>query len=202
MHTAIIDDRTQQCEGVIELAEQHVILTRHVIPIFPCRATAYRAVAGLRRQRQLRAVGHALMEITGRPEIAYCNSWKPKADQLRHEVWVTDFLLCYPEAEIVRGWRVDRQIRADAEMELRGQKFYVELDSGEQSHRQVRQRQLAYAGVRDFLLYVTLSERRLAGLIKHAESVKHIALFTTLQRVMADPHGAVWVDCQGQTVAI
>ena len=202
MHTAVINEGNRYCERVIELVEKHVILTRHVIPLFPCRATAYRAVAGLRRQRRLRAIGHALMETTGRPEIAYCNSWKPKADQLRHEVWVTDFLLCYPDAEIVRGWRVDRHIRPDAEMQLRGQKFYVELDSGEQSHRQVRDRQLAYASVRDFLLYVTLSERRLTGLIKHAESVRHIALFTTLERVVADPHGPVWVDCQGKTVAI
>ena len=142
------------------------------------------------------------MKSAGRPEIAYCNSWKPKSDQLRHEVWLTDFLVCYPEAEIVRGWRVDRRIRPDADMTLRGRKFYVELDTGEQSYPRVCDRQVAYAGVQDFLLYVTLSERRMAGLISHADSVKGIALFTTLNRVQQDPHGRIWIDCFGRTAAI
>lgn len=142
------------------------------------------------------------MESTGRPEIAYCNSWRPKSNQLRHEVWLTDFLLCYPDAEVVRGWKVDTHIRPDAELTLHGRKFYVELDTGEQSHRQVRDRQQAYTGVQDFLLYVTLSPRRMAGLIERSRAVQNIALFTTLGQVQSDPHGDVWVDAFGQRAAI
>ncbi|MBI5760025.1 MAG: hypothetical protein HZA46_16025 [Planctomycetales bacterium] len=142
------------------------------------------------------------MEPTGRPETVYCNLWKPKSDHLRHEVWLTDFLLCYPAAQIVRGWRVDSRIRPDAEMTLDDQKFYVELDTGEQSYRQVRERQRAYAGVQDFLLYVTLSPRRMAGLIEQSHAVHNIALFTTLAQVQADPHGKIWVDASGKTGGI
>lgn len=202
MPTLFPDEREQSRERAVELVNQHVCVMRHLAPLFSCRATGYRAVAELRRQRQLRVVGHVVMKATGRPETVFCNTWKPKADQLRHEVYVTDFLLAYPEADVVRGWRVDRRIRPDAEMTLRGHKLFVELDTGEQSHRQVRERQLAYAGVQGFLLYVTLSERRMDGLIKHAEAVKGIALFTTLAQVLADPHGRIWVDCFGKTLAI
>ena len=69
-------------------------------------------------------------------------------------------------------------------------------------YRQVRARQEVYAGVQDFLLYVSLSERRMAGLITHSATVSAIALFTTLQRVQAAPHGRIWTDRSGKTVAI
>lgn len=142
------------------------------------------------------------MARTGRPETVYCNTWKPKSDQFRHEVLLTDFLLCYPEATVVRGWSVDQQIRPDAELTIDHQKFFVELDTGEQTYRKVRERQQAYRGVQDFLLYVTLSERRLAGLKQHSETVRGIALFTTLSQVQAEPHGLVWSDCFGRAAAI
>ena len=140
--------------------------------------------------------------VSGRPETAYCNAWQPRSNQLTHDVLLTDFLLCYPLAEIVRGWQVDSRIRPDAEMTVAGQKFFVELDTGEQTYRQIRHRQRAYAAVRDLLLYVTVSETRLAGLMRHSSAVESIALFTTLDRVMRDPRGEVWVDFAGKTVSL
>ncbi len=107
---------------------------------------------------------------------------------------MTDFLILYLAAAITRGWAVNKAVRPDAEMILYDIKFNVELDTGEQTYRQVQERQAAYAGVTDYLLYVTLSDRRLQGLVKHSEAVKTIALFTTLSRVQAEPHGAVWID--------
>ena len=82
-------------------------------------------------------------------------------------------------------------------MKLEGNKYFVELDTGAQSYGQVERRQQAYRGVETTLLYVTMSESRLAGLIRHSDAVRKTALFTTLDRVMADPLGMVWVDCSG-----
>ena len=200
MESDLFDERANICQRIVELADIHVCAIRHFLPDFPSRATAYRTIARLRKERRLRCVGHVVMCAAGRPETVFCNTWKPS--KLRHELLLTDFLLCYPKATIVRGWRVDKRIRADAEMMLDGRKFFVELDTGEQSYRQVRDRQLSYAGVQDFLLYVTLSERRLQGLLGQADAVKGIALFSTLRRVQVDPAGEVWTDCYGGRAAI
>jgi hypothetical protein len=139
----------------------------------------------------------------GRPERVFCNGWRPKYDQLRHELLLTDFLLCYGEADTLRGWAVDRRLRPDAEMTLDGYFYNVELDTGEQTHAQVRRRQAAYAGTDNFLLYVTTSTKRLDGLRKNVhDAVKRIALFTTLDQAIANPRGDIWVDSEGERTAI
>jgi hypothetical protein len=144
-----------------------------------------------------------MMGETGRPERVYCNGWKPKCDQLRHELLLTDFLLLYPEADTLRGWAVNRRLRPDAEMTLAGYFYRIELDTGEQTFAQVRRRQARYAGIEDYLLYVTLTEKRLEGLRRHAhEAVKRIAMFTTLAGAQRDPHGEIWIDCLGEKAAI
>lgn len=133
--------------------------------------------------------------------MVICNGWKPKSDQLRHEVLLTDFLRCYPEAEVVRGPFVDNRIRPDAELTFSdGRAFYVELDTGLQSHTAVLRRQReAYRDVQQMVLYVTLSRRRLSGLVAHAQLVKDIAVFTCLEDAVRDPFGPIWVDAQGHT---
>lgn len=140
---------------------------------------------------------------SGRPDKIYCNSWKPKYDQLRHELLLTDFLLNYPEGDVLRGWAVNRRLRPDAELTLGDYFYYVEMDTGEQSYTQVRRRQSRYSGVEEFLLYVTLTARRLEGLRKNAHAaVKQIAMFTTLDEAIRDPRGQIWIDCQGERAAI
>ena len=138
----------------------------------------------------------------GRPERVYSNSWTPKADHLRHELLLTDFLLCYPEADVLRGWLVNKRIRPDAEMRINGRLFNVELDTGHQSYAQVRRRQQRYAGVQDLLLYVTLKSSRLAGLIRNSNAVQSIALFTTLSQAQANPFGEIWKSCSGRSGSI
>ena len=68
-----------------------------------------------------------MIEDTGRPQDVYCNAWHPKPDHLRHDVLLTDFLLCYPESEIVRGPRVNKKILPDAQMTLDGSLFFEDL---------------------------------------------------------------------------
>lgn len=136
--------------------------------------------------------------------MAICNGWRPKSDQLRHEALLTDFLLCYPEAELVRGPFVDSRIRPDAELTFPdGRFFYVEFDTGLQSHSAVLRRQRdAYRDVQQMVLYVTTSQRRLSGLVAHAELVKDIAVFTCLEDVLRDPQGEIWIDAQGNRGAL
>ena len=142
------------------------------------------------------------MNTAGPPVRAFCNGWKPKRDQLRHEILTTDFLLGYPTAEIVRGWDVDPHIRPDATMQLDGITYHIETDTGSESFRRIEKRQKVYSHVNDFVLYVALSERRLQGLIRHSQQIQRIALFTTLERAIADPRGEIWQDCDGRTASI
>lgn len=135
-----------------------------------------------------------MLHPTGRPQTVIANTWRPKPDQFRHDILLTDFLLCYPDAEIVRGPAVDKHIRADAEMIMNGHMFFVELDTGSEPYSKVERRQNSYRAVTDFLLYVTLSERRMQGLVKHSERVKNIAMFTTLDAVLRAPNGQIWTD--------
>ncbi|MCA9075848.1 MAG: hypothetical protein KDA93_12495 [Planctomycetaceae bacterium] len=142
------------------------------------------------------------MNTAGPPVRAYCNGWKPKRDQLRHEILTTDFLLGYPSADVVRGWDVDPHIRPDATMQLDGITYHIETDTGSESFRRIRKRQKVYAHVDDFVLYVTLSERRLQGLMQHSQQIQRIALFTTLERAISDPRGKIWQDCHGKAASI
>lgn len=103
---------------------------------------------------------------------------------------------------MTRGWKVNERIRPDAEMTLEGRKFFAELDTGQENHTRVSERQRAYSGVTDFLLFVTLTHRRMAGLIARAERVRDIALFTTLRQSMDDPRGEIWTDAFGNKAGI
>lgn len=193
-------DRDELCR---KRADDNPCCPRHFFGLFPNEKACYRRLDTLRERGLLRLIGEVMIGDTGRPEKVFCNGWKPKQDHLRHEVLLTDFLLLYPEAEVVRGWSVDKRVRPDAEMTLFGRRFFVELDTGEQSYAQVQRRQRqAYADVQDFLLYVTMSERRLEGLLTHADQVKGIALFTTLDKAKSDPRGPIWVDGFGETAAL
>lgn len=81
--------------------------------------------------------------------------------------------------------------------------YYVELDTGQQSLAQVRRGQIRYAGVEEFLLYVTKSQGRFEGLRRSAhESVRKTALFAALADVEREPRGQVWIDCLGEKTSI
>src|SRR2546430_1440081 len=149
----------QRDDEILRLAARHVLRTRHFFRYFTSPQAAYRRIEKLRRQGLLRLVGQIMTGDSGRPENIFSNGFKPKYDQIRHELLLTDFLLGYPEADTLRGWAVNRRLRPDAEMTLGDYFYYVELDTGEQTHAQVRRRQARYAGVEDFLLYVTMSPK-------------------------------------------
>jgi len=131
----------------------------------------------------------------------YANGWNPDPRCLAHEVYLTDFLLCYEgEADIVRDpRRVHPKLKQDAVMTFRqtGRLFNMEFDTGSEDLGTVEGQFKAYRHTQDFLLVVTLSERRMRHLMERAESVQEIALFALLDDVLDDPHGPVYRDCFG-----
>ena len=192
-------DWKQRRRDIIAFATIHVCAARHFFRYFPSPAVAYRTIKKLNDEGFLKRIGKVISKESGRPENVYCNGWKPKADQLEHELFLTDFCLCYPDADFKRGWIVNRKLRPDAEMVLDGIRFNIELDTGEQSHKQVCKRQKCYANSTDYLLYVTQSHRRLEKLRTAAEEcVRPIVLFTTLADVQRDPTGDILIDCFGE----
>jgi hypothetical protein len=193
--------RSEIDERILDFAERQVCVTRHFLKFVPNRAAAYRAATRLRKSGGLQVVGY-VKGASGRPETVFCNSWRPRSTQLFHELVVTEFLLCYPHFRYVRGYAVNQRIRPDAEIWINNAHIFIEVDTGQQSYRQIRQRQRAYFGVQDVLLYVTLSERRLKGLIRESGQVRAIALFTTLDRLLEDPAGEIWEDLSGQRTSI
>lgn len=115
---------------------------------------------------------------------------------------VTDFVLCYPQYECVRGYEVNKRVRPDAEFWFGEKCVFIEIDMGQQSYRQVRNRQRVYSDITNPLLYVTASERRLRGLIRESVQVHSIALFTTLGRVLQNPDGEIWEDANGNKCSL
>jgi hypothetical protein len=117
---------------------------------------------------------------------------------------VTEFLLLFPKAQVVRGYNVDKRIRPDAEIAIGDLRFLLELDTGKMTHRQLRFKWLKrYAGVTDYMLFVTLgSSDRLDRVIRNAKRVHDIALFATFSEVMQCPYGKVWTDAKGKQVAL
>ncbi len=151
-----------------------------------------------------------MMQDAGRPCHVYCNGWRPRLQDLRHETLLTDLLLLYPEADIIRGYRkVDRTLNPDAEMTFRRgesqRHCFVEFFTEDsENYGQIKKQFRAYRNVAadgNFLLVVTLTETRLQGLIRNAAQVAHLALFATLTDAMRDPHGC-WVDISGRTAVI
>lgn len=191
--------------ALFSLARRHVITMRHIFPLFPSRQTAYRRVKRLLKIKQLRKVGELMLQDTGPPESVFCTGWKPKYDQLYHEVMLTNFLLHYDDAaEIVRGWYVDRTLRPDAEVTLNKQLYYIELDTGSMTMGQVRRRQRVYRSTEDIILYVTLgTQRRMQNLMNASELIENRALFTTLEQIETEgPAGKVWLSRSGEFFSI
>ena len=138
------------------------------------------------------------MHMRGRPEYVYCR-WTPKYDNLRHEVNVTEFLLPFRNAEIIRGYDTDRSLRPDAEVTINGHKYLVELDCGTMSYQDIiHKRFKKYEGYEGIVLWVALTDARMHGLRTRAERVKGNALFSTLAATLTEPFGGVWLTFDGQ----
>ncbi len=148
-----------------------------------------------------------MLDGASRPRDVYCNGWKPKDSTLRHEILLTDVLMAMNDIEVRRGYEVDKDVQPDAEIWIGKRHFYMEMDTGTMSHWHVKRKwakrymrviQRVREGSPEFLLVVCVTERRLKGLVERSEPVKDIALYSTVERVMSDPWGKVWLDANGK----
>lgn len=125
----------------------------------------------------------------------YC-SYRPQETQLRHEVLLTGELLRWPLLPVNRGKFVDQEIRPDATMFIGPEQapLHVELDTGEESYRQVKTRMRAYLPSREPVLWIAPSEERMDGLISHAGAIRQHAFFKVLgSDVFYDGDGAEYL---------
>lgn len=169
---------------------------------FPTRNKAIRRLNRLVGKGRIRLVG-TVCRKTGRPEHVFCR-WRPKTDQMLHEVELTDLCLRLDAGRIVRGPGVtDTYVRPDAEVWINGRVYYLELDRATTGSGKIeRDRFRKYEGCPHLSLWVCPTEARRESLRARAAGVRAGALFATFAQAVADPHGPVWVDFDGGRAAL
>lgn len=185
------------------LLDMHPVTAAMLVRIgwFRSKNKALRRLRRLVGKKQIRLVG-TVCRKTGRPEHVYCR-WRPKLDSLLHEVELTELCFHLDAGKIARGpHATDKSLLPDAEVWIRGQLYYLELDRGTMSYAQLARRFQKYEGCRQLVLWVCSSEDRRDGMRRRAESIRSVALFTTLAQALASPHGEIWIDFQGKKAAL
>lgn len=168
---------------------------------FPTKNKALKRLGRLVVRNRIRFVG-TVARKNGRPEHVYCR-WRPKVDQLLHEVELTELCLRLDAGRILRGPHVtDTQLRPDAEVWIDGQLYYLELDRGTMGYQQIEKRFRKYEGCGHLVLWVCSSDERREGFRHRASGIRNIALFATLADVLPSPHGEVWWDYSGDRAAL
>ena len=169
--------------------------------LFPSKGKALRRLNRLVAKGRIRLVG-TVRRKGGRPEHVFCR-WRPKADDLIHEVELTDLCLRLDAERIDRGPHVtDQAIRPDAEVWINGQVYYLELDRGTMGYGQMERRFRLYEGFAHFVLWVCPAVERRDGLRARAGRLRSCALFTSFAEAVTDPHRALWLDYAGTRVAL
>jgi hypothetical protein len=167
-------------------------------------STTGKALKRLRRlvaRKKVRLVGTVSRKI-GRPEHVYCR-WRPKPDQLLHEVELTELCLRLHAGRILRGPQLEgSDLRPDAEVVINGDTYFLELDRGSMGYRQLRGRFRRYEGAGYLVLWVCPTAERRDGLRGQADGISRLALFATFAEAVADPHRPIWIDCRGERAAL
>ena len=190
-------------ERVVWLLTMHPVTAAMLVGIgwFPTRAKARKRLRRLAAKGRVRFVGTVCRKL-GRPEHVFCR-WRPKGDDLIHEVELTELCFRLDAARILRGpHATDDQIRPDAEAWINGQLYDLELDRGTMGYAQMERRFRLYEGFEHFVLWVCPTPERRDGLRARAERLRHCALFTTFAEALADPHAPIWVDVRGERAAL
>lgn len=168
---------------------------------FPNTKKALQRLRILAKRKAVTRVG-AVWRKEGRPENVYC-LWHPKSDHLLHEVELSEVCLQLSAGVIRRDPAImDRAIRADAEVVINQELFYLELDRGTMRMGQIERRLARYEGSRHISLWICADGKRLEEVRRRAAKVRHTALFTTFAEAKADPHAEIWQDFGGARVAL
>lgn len=149
------------------------------------------------RKNKIRMLAFTLQlkEWGGRPENVYCN-WPVHAQQVAHEVMLTDYLLAleraFPGIKILRGYDVDPAVRADADVTLTKLR-YVELDRGTEKEPQWEHRAKVLAKAGKGVQVLTLTEARMERLKAWSKKdIADIAFFALWEEAVRNPAGAIW----------
>jgi hypothetical protein len=188
---------------VLRLLEAHPITAAMLVTLgwFPTKGKALKRLRRLVTRKRVRLVG-AVSRKPGRPEHVYCR-WRPKPDQLLHEVELTELCLRLHAGRILRGPQLEgSDLRPDAELAINGETCYLELDRGSMGYRQLRGRFRAYEGAGRLVLWVCPTPERLDGLRRQAQGIGRLALFATFAEAAIDPHRPIWIDCRGERAAL
>ncbi|WP_407652642.1 replication-relaxation family protein [Aporhodopirellula aestuarii] len=120
-------------------------------------------MATLCKRGSVKEVGTVLLKDTGRKNKVFCTQ-DIRPDRVRHELYLTKWLLNQEADYVVRYADVDASLRPDAELHFEDGLLFVELDTGSESHEQVRQRMAVYQNCTDPVVWVCLTEKRLDGI--------------------------------------
>lgn len=185
------------------LLQEHPVTAAQLVQLglFPGKNKALQRLRRLVRRGQVRLVG-TVCRGPGRPEHVYCR-WRPGADQMLHEVELTELCLRLDAGTIRRGPAVlDRHVLPDAEVRIGSEVYYLELDRGTMSYAQLARRFRLYEGCPHLSLWVCSTAERMDGLRERAGTIEQTALFTTRAEALAGPHGAIWRDRTGMVAAL
>jgi len=193
----------QRDERVCWLLGQHPVTAAMLVTLgwFPSKNKALKRLRRLAARKRGRLVG-TVSRRAGRPEHVYCR-WQPKTNQLLHEVELTELCFRLDAGQILRGPQViDARLLPDAEVWIRGQLSYLELDRGTMSLAQIGRRFRKYEGCRHLVLWVCPTRARMESLRGRAAGLRNVALFTTFAEALASPHGEIWRDYGGEKAAL
>jgi hypothetical protein len=188
---------------VLRLLEGHPATAAMLVALgwFPTKGKALRRLRRLVERKKVRLVG-TVSRKPGRPEHVFCR-WRPKPDQLLHEVELTELCLRLHAGRILRGPQLEgSDLRPDAELEINGDTYFLELDRGSMGLRQLRGRFRTYEGAGRLVLWVCPTQERLDGLRRQADAIGRLALFATFAEAVADPHRPIWIDGRGERAAL
>jgi hypothetical protein len=195
----------QRDARLLWLLARHPATARMLVEVgfFRSRARAGKRLRRLAAKKQLRLAGTVLLK-DGRPEHVYCQGSWVKADNVLHEVQLSRVCFKIHADEIRRGPSdVDRSLRPDAEIWIKGQWYFLEFDRGTMSYQNIVETRFAkYRACEDIVLWVCSSASRMEGLRSRAAMLRETALFTTLDQALRSPHAMIWMDFDGEKAAL
>jgi hypothetical protein len=130
-----------------------------------------------------------IVNENGRPENVYGVRY---VKNLRHDAYLTEVVIRYPNAGIVR--EPGDPPYPDAIMRMESD-YYIELDTGEESLSVIKRKLQEYGDIEGWMLFITLTERRMRSV---QPLLPECGLCSCLSRVTADPHGKIWEDALGE----
>lgn len=193
-----LDFARKRDERICWLLGRHPVTAAMLVRLkwFPNADKAVKRLRRLARKGRIRVVG-TVCRKRGRPEYVYCR-WRPKPDQLLHEVQLTELSFRIQAQTFDRGpHTTDEHIRPDAELRINGRVYYLELDRGTMGFAQIEERFRRYEGCEHFSLWICSTRERMEAMRRRAERLRHTALFTTFMEALASPHGEIWLDFGG-----